>query len=136
MISRLIFPDPLVWQSGLEWGIEAFAMLVDEGHDLRCYLRADGPMFEAIAFAALDLGVLNRSTFNDSLPTPDNNGDVWVLCRVNTLVQPELTIPTEVALVLTETSAKTFQKVPNRHAVPDRSPSAIRGAIDQLTEAG
>jgi hypothetical protein len=52
MIRRLIFPDPLVWQSGLEWGIEAFAMLVDEGHDLRCCLRAEGPMFEAIAFAA------------------------------------------------------------------------------------
>ncbi len=66
MTIRLVFPDPLEWQSGLEWGVEAAAVLIKEGYDLKCVFRSDGPMFEAVAFAAFDLGVLDQCIFDDA----------------------------------------------------------------------
>lgn len=133
MIRRLIFPDPLVWQSGLEWGIEAFAMLVDEGHDLRCCLRAEGPMFEAIAFAALDLGVLDRCTFANDASELRSATDVVVYCRVDLLDTSTTTnsdddLPILVSSIMSlPTSNGVSQQVPTRNSCAIAA--AVRGLL-------
>lgn len=82
MTIRLVFPDPLEWQSGLEWGVEAAAILVREGHDVRCVFRSTGPMFEAVAFAAFDLGILDRCTFDDTAIGAPLSDDILVCSAV------------------------------------------------------
>lgn len=74
MTVRLLFQDPLEWQSGLEWGVEAATILIREGYDLECVFRSHGPMLEAVAFAAFDLGILERCIFDEaSLSDPSQS---------------------------------------------------------------
>lgn len=78
MTVRLVFQDPLEWQSGLEWGVEAAAILIREGYDLECVFRSHGPMLEAVAFAAFDLGILDRCTFDESPICVPSQGDIAI----------------------------------------------------------
>lgn len=74
----MVFPDPLEWSSGLEWGIGAAARLINEGWDMECVFRSDGPMFEAVAYAAFEAGILDRCVFDD-LATRERFSDDVVL---------------------------------------------------------
>lgn len=78
MTVRLVFQDPLEWQSGLEWGVEAAAILIREGYDLECMFRSHGPMLEAVAFAAFDLGILDRCTFYEPSIHNPSQGDIVI----------------------------------------------------------
>lgn len=81
MATRLLFPDPLEWWAGLEWGVEAAAILISEGYDIECVFRSTGPMFEAVAFAALDMGILERCHFINFLEVNPSSNDIVLILR-------------------------------------------------------
>jgi hypothetical protein len=53
------FPDQLVWQAGIEYGLQAAADAFSRGAKIVCYLRNSGPMLEAVAFAVREFGLHN-----------------------------------------------------------------------------
>lgn len=117
---RVHLPDPLVWQAGLEWAIEAIAVATSRGVDLECSIaHAKGPFFEAIAFAAYDLGIGDRCRFGDRSAAPA--GAIVIVSRVAPL--PDV-IPTGpgVRLVTTVPVSSTIldgvEIVPPRAAAP------------------
>lgn len=58
---KLVFPDPLVWQAGVEFGLQALAGL--PSGEWVCEIPDHGPMLEAAAFALHQLGIQDRMKF-------------------------------------------------------------------------
>lgn len=56
-MMRLAFPDPLVWQAGIEFGLQAVAEVIGRGTRISCCLKGEGPMLEAVAYAIKELGI-------------------------------------------------------------------------------
>jgi len=58
---KLLFPDPLIWQAGVEYGLQALAGL--SSGEWVCGLPNHGPMLESTAFAIHQLGLQDRVKF-------------------------------------------------------------------------
>ena len=134
MTIRLVFPDPLEWQSGLEWGVEAAAILVREGHDVECVFRATGPMFEAVAFAALDLGILDRCTFDDTAVGKPSTDDIVVLPRVNVELR-DIAQPPPLWPEVRATAEGVRKVVSTEQTSWSRSPSLLAAAIQAVAKS-
>lgn len=50
---KVAFPDRLVWQSGIEFGLQAVAVLAGEGAPIEFSLIDHGTMLEAATFAVI-----------------------------------------------------------------------------------
>lgn len=134
MTIRLVFPDPLEWQSGLEWGVEAAAILVREGHDVRCVFRATGPMFEAVAFAAFDLGILDRCTFDDQAAGAPLSDDIVVMPRVNVGLR-DIAQPPPLWSELRSTAEEVRTVVSTKQTSRRRSPRLLAAAIQAVVSS-
>jgi hypothetical protein len=79
---RIVFPDPLIWQSGIEFGLQAVGEFQREERPVKCLLRDRGPMLEAVTFAALQYGLLPMVEWTRHWPHWLRPNDVAVFPRV------------------------------------------------------
>ena len=79
---RIVFPDPLIWQSGLEFGLQAVGEFQNEEPELECLLRSQGPLLEAVTFAALQYQLLPKVQWTRRCPHRFGSDDVAVFPRV------------------------------------------------------
>ena len=78
--NSLTLPDPLIWQAGIEYGLEALA-------DLPlgvwvCTLRDHGPMLEAAAFAVHQLGLQDYVRFQPRFGSRSGGSQIALFPRV------------------------------------------------------
>jgi hypothetical protein len=85
---NIVFPDPLVWQSGLEFGIQALGLLRDEGLEFTATLLDHGPMLEAVALGCRDFQLSNRVRWVRKISGGEPNIDVAVFPRVCPMKAP------------------------------------------------
>lgn len=86
-MKRVLFPDPLIWHAGTEYGLQAMAML-RERVDFVCVLSTDGPLLEAVSFAVYQLGLGERVKFMTRWGRWPRHSDLVLLPRVAAL--PEI----------------------------------------------
>lgn len=86
-MKRILFPDPLVWQAGLEYGVQAVGSLVRSGVPVECFLSNVGPMLEAVALVIHQERIGERAHFvRDPIARTASN-DIAVFPRVASLDQ-------------------------------------------------
>lgn len=79
---RIAFPDPLTWQSGIEFGLQALGELHRRGIGFTCRLRDEGPMLEAATFAMVQYGLQSRFEWVRRAPRVLRGIDVALFPRV------------------------------------------------------
>ena len=79
---RIVFPDPLTWQSGIEFGLQALGKLHRGGVPFKFSLCAQGPMLEAATFAVIQHQMQNQVRWVRRWPQSFREFDVAVFPRV------------------------------------------------------
>jgi hypothetical protein len=57
MMIQIVMPDPLTWEAGLEYGLQALAELHYEKQNYLLFLHDNGLFLEATAFGVQQLGL-------------------------------------------------------------------------------
>jgi hypothetical protein len=118
---HVALPDPLVWQAGIEFGLEAIAE-VAATHDVVCRLRDRGPMLEAVGFAVYQLGLSGITEFRRS-PLASRRVDVVLVPRVTSL--GPVRMPGSAILITTDPALAP----PGSEPLPRRDPQTIANAL-------
>lgn len=79
---KIIFPDPLIWQSGIEFGLQSLAELRSAGWNFEFSILDQGPMLEAVSFAIADYGLQAHVRWLSRRPRPWTRFDVVLIPRV------------------------------------------------------
>jgi hypothetical protein len=67
METRILIPDPLIWESGVEYGLQALSKLQNEIQDFVFYIGKSGKLIEAVSFGIYQLGLTEKVRYvNDS----------------------------------------------------------------------
>jgi hypothetical protein len=53
-------PDPLTWQAGIEYGLQALTAVQETGSEFLCYLADAGPLLEAVSLSVYQLDLTER----------------------------------------------------------------------------
>jgi hypothetical protein len=127
---KVLFPDPLTWESGIEYGLEGVAKAQDSCGDVVSTLYGKGPFLEAVAFAAMEFAILDRLEFRSVITEREyRNAELVLLPRV----RPGRQGPARMALAsgtFVITSDVTIEPVPGRvQRVPSRDWRAIRESV-------
>jgi hypothetical protein len=83
---RVALPDPLVWQAGLEWGLEALSDARRQGLSFSCQIGDEGPLLEAVAFSVKEMALSNVSFVNRKTILTRRQ-DVYLFPRVKAMEQ-------------------------------------------------
>ena len=79
---RIAFPDPLTWQAGIEFGLQALAELQREGAAFEFSLLDHGPMLEAATFAIIQYKIQNKVRWVQRWPRTFTSFEVAIFPRV------------------------------------------------------
>jgi hypothetical protein len=77
---RIALPDPLVWQAGIEFGLQGIADAFSRG-EFSCILNSEGPMLEAVAYAIKEMNIGNVE-YADSRLIRKKGAEVFLFPRV------------------------------------------------------
>jgi len=80
-------PDPLIWQAGMEYGLQALASINKKNVNFLCSLPDRGPMLEAIGFAAHQLKLNQKMRYTNLDRYTPQSSDVILMPRVYPLDQ-------------------------------------------------
>lgn len=80
----ILMPDPLVWEAGIEYGLQAVALCEDQGLECSCYVFDHGPLIEAVVLAAKQLN-LRRLQYLPDVMEYIGLADLLLLPRVATI---------------------------------------------------
>ncbi len=80
-------PDKLVWQAGIEYGLQALAELKNKGKQFVCFLADEGPALESVAFAVHQLDLSGEVKFVKDVQKHISAADAILLPRVSPLEQ-------------------------------------------------
>ena len=128
-MTHIVLPDALVWEAGIEYGLEAVAALAAETK-VNCAVRDDGPMLEAIAFAVHQLALGGVVRFTDD---PCAAGPVDVVLAPRLAPLGPLSQPSSARLVTSDPMLLPPDTLP----VPKRDAAALTAALrDVLTNRG
>jgi hypothetical protein len=75
-------PDPLIWQAGLEYGLQALRYLRDRGCNFVCYITDRGPFLEAVALAVHQLELKGCVCYTKKIHRHTKTPQTIVLPRV------------------------------------------------------
>lgn len=129
---RIVFPDPLRWQSGMEFGLQALGELQKAGLDFEFSVRDEGPMLEAVAFAVTQYEVLSKVRWVHRWPGSWQKFDLVLFPRVITgEVEPMLNACKQGVLVVSSDPGFK-QSLPGLYFVGRRDASALARCIVQV----
>lgn len=86
-MKRIVFPDRLVWQAGIEYGLQAVAEVMKEYPDIKCYINKTGPFLEAAAFAVYQFGLGKNTLFIEHPGKSISPSDIIIFPRVKQMEQ-------------------------------------------------
>jgi hypothetical protein len=133
---RIVFPDPLTWQSGIEFGLQALGELQRRGLSFEFSLRDEGPMLEAAAFAVNQYGMLSKVRWVRRWPRSWTGFDVALFPRVITgEAQPVLNACKQGVLVITSDPG-IKQSLPNLYVFGRRDCRELASCIEKVARGG
>jgi hypothetical protein len=88
---RIVFPDSLTWQSGIEFGLQALGALYHRGAAFEFSLPDHGPMLEAATFAIIQYQLHNKVRWVHRWPRSFAAFDVAIFPRVVAIEKGSLT---------------------------------------------
>jgi hypothetical protein len=132
---QVIFPDPPVWQAGLEFGVEGLARARRKGLSLTVSILDHGPMVEAITCALLQFDMLNCVLWHRRWPGRISNWDVAVFPRVRSIDNGPLLKCLRNGLWVLSSDPNFKEKHPRLGRLPPRDAGRISEAILDILKA-
>jgi hypothetical protein len=131
MTLLVAMPDPLTWEAGLEYGIQALAHAL-AGRDWRCAVASRGAYLEATFFCAAQLGVREHLEACDDVAHHADRAQLLLFPRIVPMDRAPIlrAIGRDRQQVITSDPAIQFSG-PRLDVVPPRNWEALAGAIRQ-----
>jgi glycosyltransferase involved in cell wall biosynthesis len=140
-VLTCLLPDELTWESGVEYGLEAVALVRQSEPRLRVVLHREGPLREAAAFAVFQLGLAEVTAIRGVRPVDYGPASVVLLPRL----RPGPSLPLVLALAAGAAAVTSDPSLTGGQGsaslVPARDPASmaarIRGyALDRIGTGG
>jgi hypothetical protein len=132
MTLLVAMPDPLTWEAGMEYGIQALAHAL-AGADWTCAVASRGPYLEATFFCAAQVGVRNHLIACDDVGKQADRAHLVLFPRIVAMDRAPIlrAIGREQQDVITSDPAIAFS-APRLRVVPSRDWAALAAAITSV----
>jgi hypothetical protein len=132
MTLLVAMPDPLTWEAGMEYGIQALAHAL-AGADWSCAVASRGPYLEATFFCAAQVGVREHVVASDDVGAEADRAHLVLFPRIVEMDRASIlrAVGRERQDVITSDPAIQFS-APRLRLVPSRDWAALAEAITSV----
>lgn len=129
----IVMQDTLIWQAGVEFGLQALAELQKKNVYFNCYLRSRGPHLEAIAYAVHQLNLESKTFFMHNINKYIKKAKIVVLPRVCALESESISnnLKSGRIVITSDPSIKSNEKK-KLYTFPRRDWRALSNLLDSL----
>ena len=129
---RIVFPDPLIWQSGLDFGLQAVGELQRQRAAFEFSLPDEGPMLEAATFAIIQYQLQTKVHWVHRWPRSFAAFDVAIFPRVASMETGSMTqiLDHDVAVLSSDPEFKSAKV--NYHRFARRDWQSLAGILNVL----
>ena len=115
---HFVLPDPLIWQAGNEYAMDAFALLKRRGFQFTAHFRDHGPLLESLAFLRYTYELQDHVQFTRAETIPGKQR-IIVAPRIKAfdssasllaMIQSEAVVTSDPAIDRTHPRLQTFNR--------------------------
>lgn len=81
-MKKILMPDDLIWQAGLEYGIQALSKVAEQGGGFKCFIKSKGPFLEPVSFAIHQMKMGEKISYVEDTIKYLLESDIVLLPRV------------------------------------------------------
>jgi hypothetical protein len=129
---RIVFPDLLTWQAGLEHGLLAIAACRNRALDFTCDIADRGPALEAIAFAVHQLKLQGRVHYHRRIERHLRQSTIVLLPRVHSSNQDVIHQALELGKIVVTSDPGVVIENPRLFVFPRRSSEALVNILSRI----